>query len=39
MSKYNNAKHGTIKMKPIDVRDDNKRGILMNIMKNIVYLK
>ena len=25
MSKYNNAKHGTIKMKPIDVRDDNKR--------------
>ena len=25
VNKYNNTKHNTIKMKPIDVKDDNKR--------------
>ena len=25
VNKYNNAKHSTIKMKPIDVKDNNKR--------------
>ena len=25
VNKYNNPKHGTIKMKPIDVKNDNKR--------------
>ena len=25
VSEYNNTKHSTIKMKPIDVKDDNKR--------------
>ena len=32
VNKYNNTKHSTIKMKPIDV-------MLMNIMKKIVDLK
>ena len=35
---YNNTKHNTINMKPIDV-GDNKECILMNIMKKIVDLK
>ena len=39
VSKYNNTKHNTIKMKPIDVGNNNKEYILMNIMKNIVDLK
>ena len=40
VNKYNNTKHSTIKMKPIDVKDNNnKRYILMNIMKKIVDLK
>ena len=37
-NEYNNTKHNTIKMKPIDV-GDNKLCILMNIMKKIVDLK
>ena len=36
VNKYNNTKHSTIKMKPIDVEDNNKR---VNIMKKIVDLK
>ena len=48
VNEYNNTKHRTIKMKPIDVGDDttkssslklNKRCILMNIMKKTVDLK
>ena len=39
VSKYNNIKHSTIKMKPIDVGDIIKECILMNIMKKIVNLK
>ena len=42
VNKYNNIKHSTIKMKPIDVRDNNDNKIfyiLMNIMKNVVDLK
>ena len=35
VNKYNNTKHSTIKMKPIDVGE----CILMNIMKKIVDLK
>ena len=27
VNKYNNTKHNTIKMKPIDVRDNNKKII------------
>ena len=43
VNKYNNTKHSTIKMKPIDVGDTTKsssleRNILMNIMKKIVDL-
>ena len=40
VSKYNNTKHSTIKMKPIDVIDniDKIECILMNIMKKIVDL-
>ena len=39
VNKYNNTKHSTIKMKPIDVGDNNKRVYMMNIMKKIVDLK
>ena len=40
LNKYNNTKHSTFKMKPKDVKNDNKRVyILMNIMKKIVDLK
>ena len=36
VKKYNNTKHSTIKMKGIDVKDNNKKEyILMNIMKKI----
>ena len=38
VNKYNNTKHSTIKMKPIDVKII-KECILMNIMKKIVDLK
>ena len=38
INKYNNTKHSTIKMKPIDVKN-NKEYILMNIMKTVVDLK
>ena len=38
VNKYNNTKHSTIKMKPIDGKD-NKTVILMSIMKKIVDLK
>ena len=38
VNEYNNTKHNTIKMKPKDV-GDNKRVLLMNIMKKIVDLK
>ena len=38
VNKYNNTKHSTIKMKPIDIKN-NKECILMSIMKKIVYLK
>ena len=33
VNEYNNTKHNTIKMKPEDVKDDNKEHILMNIIK------
>ena len=42
VNKHNNTKHSTIKLKPIDVKDNNKRVkeyILMNIMQKIVDLK
>ena len=39
VNKYNNTKHSTIKMKPIDVKNNIKECILMNIMKKIVNLK
>ena len=39
VSKYNNTKHSTIKMKPIDVKNNIKECILMNIIKKIVDLK
>ena len=39
VNEYNNTKHNTIKMKPIDVRNDIKEYILMNIIKKIVDLK
>ena len=41
INKYNNTKHSTIKMKPIDVKNNKiiKEFILMNIMKKIVDLK
>ena len=43
VNKYDNTKHSTIKMKPIDVRDNNNKRvyiyILMNIIKNVVDLK
>ena len=39
VNKYINTKHSTTKMKPIDVKDNNKECILMNIMKKIVDLK
>ena len=39
VNKYNNTKHSTIKMKPIDVKIIIKEYILMNIMKKIVDLK
>ena len=39
VNKYNNTKHSTIKMKPIDVGDILMECILMNIMKKIVDLK
>ena len=35
VNEYNNTKHNTIKMKPIDV-GDNKECILMNIMKKVL---
>ena len=38
VNKYNNTKHSTIKMKPIDV-EIIKEYILMNIMKNVADLK
>ena len=38
INKYNNTKHNTIKMEPIDVIKI-KEYILMNIMKKIVDLK
>ena len=38
VNKYNNTKHSTIKMKPIDVQIITE-CILMNIMKKIVDLK
>ena len=38
VNKYNNTKHSTIKMKPIDVKN-NKRVYMMSIMKKIVNLK
>ena len=34
VSKYNNTKHRTIKMKPKDVKNDNKR-----VLQNVVDLK
>ena len=27
VNKYNNTKHNTIKMKPIDVKDNNKKSV------------
>ena len=39
VNKYNNTKHSTIKMNPIDVGDNNKRVYIDNIMKKIVDLK
>ena len=40
VNEYNNTKHSTIKIKPIDVKDNNKRVyILMNIMKKVLDLK
>ena len=33
VNQYKNTKHSTIKMKPIDVGDNNKKCILMSIMK------
>ena len=39
VNEYNNTKHNTIKMKPIDVRNYIKEYILMNIIKKIVDLK
>ena len=38
VNKYNNTKHSAIKMKPIDVKNNNII-ILMSIMKKIVNLK
>ena len=38
VNKYNNTKHSAIKMKPIDVKNNNII-ILMSIMKKIVSLK
>ena len=40
VNKYNNTKHSTIKMKPIEMLEIIiKECILMNIMKKIVNLK
>ena len=39
VNEYNNTKHNAIKMKPKDVKNDNKKYILMNIIKKIVDLK
>ena len=39
VNEYNNTKHNTVKMKPIDVRNYIKEYILMNIIKKIVDLK
>ena len=39
VNEYNNTNHNTIKVKPIDVRDNKRECILMNIMKKIVDLK
>ena len=40
VNEYNNTKHNTIKMKPKDVGNNNKKEcILMNIMKKMVDLK
>ena len=42
VNEYNNTKHSTIKMKPMDVGDNkyiDEECILMNTMKKIVDLK
>ena len=39
VNKYNNTKHSTIKTKPIDVKDNNKRVYIAEHMKKIVDLK
>ena len=42
VNEYNNTKYNTIKMKPKDVGNREiiiKEYILMNIIKNVVYLK
>ena len=39
VNKYNNTKHSTIKTKPIDVKDNNKRVCIAEHMKKIVDLK
>ena len=36
VNEYNNTKHNTIKMKPIDVK--NNKRVLMNIMKKVLDL-
>ena len=36
VNKYNNTKHSTIKMKPKDDGDNNKRVLLMSIIKNVL---
>ena len=39
VNEYNNTKHSTIKMKPIDVKDNKRVYIDEHIMKNVVDLK
>ena len=39
VDKYNNAYHRTIKMKPIDVKNDFLLNIMKNLMKKILNLK
>ena len=38
VNKYNNTKHNTIKMKPRDVKDDNKRVYIDNYNKKVLDL-
>ena len=39
VDKYNNTYHRTIKMKPIDVKNDFLLNIMKNLMKKILNLK